>query len=279
MTTVGRGGGVRAACAASLLGLAGCSDVEVCIGAERPVLREHGYNWFDHEERCIAAGDRAPVSDEPAAERIVRAARERPGLEVLLLGPLTNMARALALDPELPGRLGGVTVMGGHVREARIGGFVCPPGIDYNLCSDPEAAVAVLGSGCPLTLVTADVTLATWLRDEDAARLAQAGPLGAELARQIAVWKPVQHDLFTRLGGDLAPDNAAFLHDPLTVLALVDDGPLGWETLAIVPTVEAGVLRTREAPAGTGLGTAMRVATRVDAPGARAAIVERLLAA
>jgi len=278
VTTVGRSGAIRAAAAASLLGLAGRSDVEVCIGAEEPLLRGASrFNWFGHEEACVATGARAPVSDESAADRIVRAAREHPGLEVLLIGPLTNMARALALDPELPSRLGGVTVMGGHVREVRIGRHLCEPGIDYNLCSDPEATLAVLGSGCPLTLVTADVTLQTWLRDADVERLAAAGPLGAELARQIALWRPVQHRIFPAIGGDLAPDNASFLHDPLTVLALVEDAAIGWERLAIVPTLEAGVLRTLEAPLAAGIGSTMRVATRVDAAAAREAVCQRLL--
>jgi purine nucleosidase len=242
------------------------------------VLRPEGrFNGFGHEEACIAEGPRAPVSDEPAAERIVRAAREHPGLEVLLIGPLTNMARALALDPELPSRLGGVTVMGGHVREVRIGRHVCEPGVDYNLCSDPEATVSVLGSGCPLTLVTADVTLQTWLRDQDVAALAEAGPVGGELARQIGLWRPVQHRIFPAIGGDLAPDNASFLHDPLTVLALIDDEPLGWERLSIVPTIQDGTLRTLEAPRDAGLGSPMRVATSVDAAAARDAILRRLL--
>ena len=258
--------------------MAGRQDVDVCIGAERPVLRDEGrFNWFGHEAACVADAARAPVSDEPAAERIVRAAREHPGLEVLLIGPLTNMARALALAPDLPGQLGGVTIMGGHVREVRIGRHVCEPGIDYNLCSDPEATLAVLGSGCPLTLVSADVTLQTWLRDTDVERLSVAGPLGGELARQVALWKPVQQRIFPAIGGDLAPDNACFLHDPLTVLALVDDSSIGWETLAIVPTLESATLRTLEVPASAGIGTPMRVATRVDAPAAREAICQRLL--
>ena len=63
---------------------------------------------------------------EPAPERIVRAAREIPGLEIVLVGPLTNLARALALDPGLPGRVAGITVMGGHIREARIGRLLAP---------------------------------------------------------------------------------------------------------------------------------------------------------
>ena len=140
---------MRAQAAASLLGLAGRRDVEVCVGAERPVLRQPSrFNWFGHEERCIAPASPAPVSDEPAAERIVRAAREHPGLELVMVGPLTNLAHALALDPGLPERVGGITLMGGHVREARIGALVCEPGIDYNLCSDPEASLAFYAARC-----------------------------------------------------------------------------------------------------------------------------------
>ena len=277
VTTVGRGGPVRARVAAGLLGLAGRGDVEICIGATRPVLRaDNRFTWFDHEERCVVDAAAAKVRDEPAPERIVRAARETDGLEVLMIGPLTNLARALALDPDLPRRVAGIIVMGGHIREVRIGDHVCGPGIDYNLCADPEATVAVLGAGFRTTLVTADVTLSTWLRDADVERLAGAGPLARALADQIRIWTPVQRKIFTGLGGTLEPDNAAFLHDPLTVLSLIDDRPLRFERLRVVATIEEGTLRTREVDPGSGLGAEMRVATAVDAQAAERAIVERL---
>jgi purine nucleosidase len=278
VTTVGRGGAVRARVAAGLLGLAGRSDVEICIGATRPVLRdEERFTWFDHEERCVVAAAAARVGEEPAPERIVRAARETDGLEVLMIGPLSNLAQALALDPGLPQRVAGITVMGGHIREVRIGDHVCGPGIDYNLCADPEATVAVLGAGFRTTLVTADVTLSTWLRDADVERLAGAGPLACVLADQVRVWKPVQHEIFTGLGGTLEPDNAAFLHDPLTVLSLIDDRSLRFEGLRVVATIEEGLLRTFEVDAASGIGAEMRVATGVDSHAAERLIVERLV--
>jgi purine nucleosidase len=280
VTTVAGDTQTRAHIAAGLLSLAGRGDVEVCAGERRPLLRApERFAWFGHEERCIAAAPAAPLSPEPAPERIVRAARELPGLELVAVGPLTNLARALALDPELPSRVAGLTVMGGHVREARIGSHVCPPGVDYNLCSDPEASVAVLGAGFRTTLVTADVTLATWLNSADVLRLAQAGPLARALAAQIRIWEPVQRRIFTGLGGTLAPDNAAFLHDPLTVLALIDAAPLHFERLRIVTTIEKGVLRTHELPLSAQLGSEMRVATAVDARRAARAIVDRLASA
>jgi inosine-uridine nucleoside N-ribohydrolase len=173
--------------------------------------------------------------------------------------------------------VGGITLMGGHVRQVRIGDCECAPGIDYNLCSDPEAAMTVLGAGFRTTLVTADVTLSTWLRERDVERLAASGSLARELARQVRAWTPVQHRIFTAIGGTLARDNAAFLHDPLTVLALIDEGPLTFEPLHIVPTIQDGTLRTLEVPESAGIGASMRVATSVDASAAERAIVERLL--
>jgi len=279
VTTVARDVGVRARIAARLLALAGRSGVDVCAGEAAPLLRpmETTFGWWGHEVLC-AGEEPLAISREPAPERIVRSARETPGLELVAVGPLTNLARALALDPELPRRVRGITIMGGHIRRVAIGERVCEPGIDYNLCSDREASVAVLGAGFRTTLVSADVTLQSWLRASDLARLAAAGPVARALAAQVQLWTPVQRKIFVdSLGGTLAPDNVAFLHDPLTVLALVDERPLGFEELRIVTTIERGVLRTLEVDPRAGLGAPTRVATRVDAPAARDLIVDRLL--
>jgi len=264
VTCVARIARRRAATAARLLGLAGRTDVPVFVGEDEAVLRKERFVWREIEDRGLPDGPDAAVAAEPAADAIVRLARELPGLELVAIGPLTNLARALALDPELPKRVAGLTVMGGHVREVRIGRLRCEPGIDYNLCSDPEATVSVLGAGFATRLVTADVTLQTWLTR-------------ADLARLVRVWTPWQLKIFSGLGGDLDPENVAFLHDPLTIQALVDPAPLRFERLRIVPTIERGTLRTIEVAPDAGLGAEMEVATAVDARAAATAIVERLL--
>jgi len=277
VTTVAREAPRRARLAAGLVELARRKDVDVCAGVSDAVLRLDRSAWGRNEEAMQARGPLAEASVEPAAERIVRATHEVPDLEVVAIGPLTNLAHALARDPELPRRVAGLTIMGGHIREVRIGEHLCRPGIDYNLCSDPEAAVAVLGAGFPTTLVSADVTLQVWMRESDRERLAAAGPLARALADHVRIWTPTQREIFTGLGGTLAPDNAAFLHDPLTVWSLVDPSPLRFEDLHIVPTIQDGVLRTLEVDPASGLGAPMRVATAVDAEAARDAILERLL--
>ena len=268
----------RAHAAASLLDLAERRDVAVFLGEDEAVLRHGRFVWREIEDRGLPEGPLAPIADEPAAQRIVRAAREEPDLEILAIGPLTNLARALALDPELPKRVRRLTVMGGHIREVRIGEHLCGPGIDYNLCSDPEASVAVLGAGFETRLVTADVTLQTWITDADLARMQAAGPLARALARLVEIWKPFMHQLFTGMGGTLAADNAAFIHDPLAALSLVDESTLHFERIRVLTTIEGGVLRTHEMPPESGLGAEMEVATAVDARAAAEAVLERLLA-
>jgi purine nucleosidase len=242
-----------------------------------PLLRAaNRFVWFGHEGKALPDGPDAQLSEDYAPARIVRASREVADLELVAIGPLTNVARALALDPKLPERVAGLTVMGGHVRSVRLGDKELPHGIDYNLCSDPEATVAVLGAGFRTTLVTADVTLATWMGPPDLARLEGAGPLARAVGAMARHWTTVQKKLFSSWGGPEPSDFVAFLHDPLTVQALIDPAPLRFETLRIVPTIENGILRTREAAPESDLGSEMRVATGVDAEAARAAIVERI---
>jgi inosine-uridine nucleoside N-ribohydrolase len=277
VTCVARIARRRAAAAARLLGIAGRGDVPVFVGEDEALLRKERFAWREIEDQGLPAGPDAPILGEPAPEAIVRLAREVPGLELVAIGPLTNLARALALDPKLPKRVAGLTVMGGHVRQVRIGKLLCEPGIDYNLCSDPEASMAVLGAGFATRLVTADVTLETWLTRADLARLAAAGALPRALAALVRIWTPWQQKIFTDLGGSLDPENVAFLHDPLTVQALVDPAPLRFERLRILPTILGGVLRTLEVPPDSGLGAEMEVATAVAAREASQAILERLL--
>ena len=276
VTTVTGDTALRSRIASRLLAAAGRPEVEVCAGESLP-LAGGSFSWFGHEPRCVVDGLDARELDEPAPERIVRAAREVDGLELVFIGPMTNLARALALDPELPRRVAGLTIMGGHIRQVKIGDFVCAPGIDYNLCSDPAASVRVLGAGFDTTLVTADVTLKTWITKDEVAQMEASGRLGALLAEQVRIWTPVKRAIFEGIGGTMAPDNAAFLHDPLTVLALVEPDCAHFERLRIVPTIEAGTLRTFEVPNGSQMGSPMRVATAIDGLAASRRIAGRII--
>lgn len=278
VTTVAADTKGRARATARLLGIAGRTEIEVCAGAEEALARKNRFAWRDIELEGYPDAPDAILSDEPAAERIVRASKETPGLHLLAIGPMTNLAHAVGLDPELPERVSGLTIMGGHIRRVAIGDKVCEPGIDYNLCSDPEATMAVLGAGFETRLVTADVTLETWMTTDDRDAWEKAGgPVARALVPLVDIWTPWLTKIFVEgLGGTLAPDNVAYLHDPLTVQALIDPACLTFERLHILPTIEKGTLRTLEVPADAGYGIPMEVATSVDAELARRTMVERI---
>ncbi|GAB6901457.1 nucleoside hydrolase [Kineosporia succinea] len=144
-----------------LLALGGRGDVPVSVGAHDPLAgtyaggapEVHGRNGIGDVDLPAAA--RGPESFS-GAEHIVRSARAHQGtLHLVAVGPLTNLALALELEPELPQLVGHVTVMGGAVW--------CPgnitPHAEANIGNDAEAAHIALTAGWPLTLVPLDVTM------------------------------------------------------------------------------------------------------------------------
>jgi purine nucleosidase len=99
----------------------------------------------------------APLSDEPAALALLRLTRERPGeLTLVALGPLTNLALALRLDPTLPQRVPRLVVMGGAVTGHGNTGKVPA---EFNIGFDPEAAHVVFEAFPSFDLVDWEATL------------------------------------------------------------------------------------------------------------------------
>jgi inosine-uridine nucleoside N-ribohydrolase len=177
------------------------------------------------------------------------------------------VAVALEREPAFARRVARLTVMGGWLRGAWVGGTLLPPSVDYNLCSDAVAAVRVLSAGIPTRLVSADATVQVWLTDADVTALERAGGgVSSTLARAIRTWTPVQRRLFSGLDAPPDPDNAAFLHDPLAVACVHDESFCTMEELAIAPVVVDGTFRALLRPRGTPGAFHMRCATSVDAP-------------
>jgi purine nucleosidase/pyrimidine-specific ribonucleoside hydrolase len=78
-----------------------------------------------------------------------------PGtVDVLALGPLTNLARLVLEEPNAAKRIGRIIAMGGAIHERGNMG----PRAEFNLWADPEAAAVVVGSGVLLVLIPLDVT-------------------------------------------------------------------------------------------------------------------------
>ena len=154
ITTVAGNVDVDRATANALLVVERCgTDVPVHRGAERPLARQlQDARWFHGADGLGDHGYRASlrtVQTKPAVEAIVDTIRAHPGLVVVTLGPLTNLARAFAAAPGIAAGIGRLVVMGG----APTGLGNVTPAAEYNVWVDPEAARTVLHSGAPIELV------------------------------------------------------------------------------------------------------------------------------
>lgn len=201
----------------------------------------------------------ATLSPLDAADFIVDAARRaREPLTLIALGPLTNVALALARDGAALGRLARVVVMGGAVD---VPGNVTPTA-EFNFHVDPEAAARVLDAGLRVDLVSLDATRQALLpRAGLEARLAKGpGPFAARCAAFTAIGFRV--DGARGLAGMI-------LHDPLAVAAALDPMLVTWSDARIAVGDDGTTRRAAGAPN-------CRVAGVVDTPRVVANLLERL---
>jgi purine nucleosidase len=129
------------------------ADIPVFMGAEKPLNRVHqSAHWFHGRDGLGDHGYAAPRKSpekQHAAEAIAKLIESNPGLVLVTLGPLTNVALALQRSPGIAGMVGRCVVMGGApCCEGNV-----TPAAEYNIWCDPEAARIVLRSGLPVELV------------------------------------------------------------------------------------------------------------------------------
>ena len=125
------------------------ADVPVYRGAAKPLLRSHqNAAWFHGRDGLGDHGYAAPqrtAQGRHAVDAMIEAIESNPGLVLVTLGPLTNVALALARKPEIAKKVSRCVVMGGApCCEGNV-----TPAAEYNIWVDPEAARIVLGSGLP----------------------------------------------------------------------------------------------------------------------------------
>jgi uridine nucleosidase len=146
-----------------ILEVAGRSDIPVAQGAGTPLVRAyrgrgedvHGEDGLGNTNLPLPAGK---ALAESAAAFIVRTVCAQPGeITLVAVGPLTNLALALKLEPRLPTLVKQVIVRGGA---AHVPGNISPVA-EANIYNDPEAANLVFSARWPLTMVGLDVTTRT----------------------------------------------------------------------------------------------------------------------
>jgi inosine-uridine nucleoside N-ribohydrolase len=203
-------------------------DVPVAEGAIKPLYSKklptpdfvHGKDGFG--EVNLPESQRQPLA-ESAAEFIVRTVMASPGeITLVVLGPMTNIALALALEPDLASHVKSVVAMGGVLQ---VMGNVSPVA-SANILGDAHAADIVLGTDWNVILVPADTTRQVRVTDQ---WLERVRTKGGRTGRFIHAISGFYRD-FYRQGG---VTDGFYNHDPTAMAFVVEPSLFKTEQRAI----------------------------------------------
>ena len=139
-------------------------------------------------------------------------------ITLIPVGPLTNIAMALRIEPRIAQKIKRIVIMGGGCREVNI-----TPTAEFNFWIDPEAAKIVFDCGCDILVVPLDATHAAAVSIRTAETLERKGTKPATLTARIIRqrqnaykhWQP------------MADIDSVPVHDALAVCAVLDESVLG----------------------------------------------------
>ena len=192
------------------------TDIKVYAGAEKPMAQPlvtaehvHGKSGLDG---IVIYEPTTPLEEKHAVDFIIETCLAADNNSIFLVptGPLTNIGLAIERAPAILSKIKEIILMGGALRE---GGNITPSA-EFNIYVDPEAAQIVLRCGCPIVMMSLDVThqVLTTRKRVDAIRNLDS-TVGEPIAALIEFYERYNEEKY-HLDG--AP-----LHDPCTIAYLI----------------------------------------------------------
>jgi inosine-uridine nucleoside N-ribohydrolase len=285
ITTVYGNGPVEASTrnARRVLYAAGRTDIPVCQGTGRPLLRHPNPGWASQVHGKDALGDTqipdppvqaGPMRERHAALELIQRIMAAPGeISLLSLGRLTNTALALALEPLLAQSVSQIIVMGGAIA---VSGNVSPVA-SANLYEDPEAAAMVYASGAPLVQVGLDVCDLVVISQ---AQLDQIRKTDTPINRLLSAATPCLQAYYRNHGLLADPDTVRYNDLPAVAYA-IDQALFNTQDLYVTiethsPLTRGQTVADRRNTSGHSLNA--KVCTGVDADRLTALFTERITA-
>ena len=188
--------------------LGGHPNTPVYRGAGQPLLFALDTAEFVCGADGLAGADLPPPAAKPQAEHavdfIIRTLRSAPDKSLTLcpLGPLTNLALALRLAPDIAAKIKRIVLMGGAMNLGNM-----TPAAEYNAYVDPHAAAIVFASGIPIVMMGLHLTLQAICSHYEVARI---GQLGTATGRAI-------HGMLTRPRAAGLGTTGHPMHDPCVI--------------------------------------------------------------
>jgi len=241
-----------ASVALSTMGL----DVPVYRGLEQPMSGK-AVVWGGHEGEGVPGMNDASYASRDAVDVLIELAATDPGtLDVLAIGPLTNIATAIQRDPLFAPNVRRLFVMGGEFQAG------WP---EHNFACDVDATEIVMRSGAAVTIVPLDQTLRVAVDETDVDRIAAVHPLGEVMADQSRrFWQWLSS---LRPG---MPNDRSWAHDPLTLLALTHPHMFSFTPMTVAVEADGRVRGTPDA------SSSIDIVTDLDVSGAKSAFMDAL---
>ncbi|CAI8605217.1 unnamed protein product [Vicia faba] len=266
-----------------LLEYAGRTDIPVAEGSHVTLMKETKLGVVDFVHGTDGLGNQnfpppngKPI-EESAAEFLVNQAKANPEkVTVVALGPLTNIALAIQMDPEFAKNIGQIILLGGAFE---VNGNA-NPAAEANIFGDPDAADVVFTSGADILAVGINVTHQVVLSGSDREKLASSkGKFAQYLTGILEVYFSYHCDAYNT--------NGVYLHDPTALLAAVDpslvtctEGAVRVQTSGItrgLTLLYNKQKRFEEVTEWSNMAT-VKVAVTVDAPRVVKLVMDRLVA-
>jgi inosine-uridine nucleoside N-ribohydrolase len=265
-----------------LLEVAGRTDIPVAEGSHVTLTKGTKLRIADFVHGADGLGNQnfpppngKPI-EESATDFLVNQAKANPGkITVVALGPLTNIALAMQMDPDFAKNIGQIVLLGGSFA---VNGNV-NPAAEANIFGDPDAADVVFTSGADVLVVGTNVTHQVVLSGSDREKLASSkGKFAQYLTGILEVYFSYHWDAYNI--------NGVYLHDPTTLLAAVDpslvtctEGAVRVQTSGITRglTILYNKKKRFEEITEWSNKPSVKVAVTVDAPRVVKLVMDRLL--
>ncbi len=190
-------------------------EIPVFRGASLPLVERVHRAEGVHGKNGLGDVDLPPSNKHEekmrAPEAVYKIANENPGLTIVALGPLTNIAMALNLYPEIFKSIARIIVMGGAVEAGNVTRFA-----EFNFYADPESVQFVLNSGIPMTVVPWDACLKLVHTEEEIKKL------GFERSESGRLFLDLQELPFSYIE-NVYGMRAVMLPDPITMAYAVNE--------------------------------------------------------
>jgi len=221
--------------ALSVLELASGNNIPVARGVQVPLVQPlllapetHGNSGLGY---AVLPEAKLHEVELHAAELMIERVMFNPGkISIVAVGPLTNLALALRLEPDFAKAVKHVYVMGGAIRHP---GNTTPLA-EFNTYCDPHAAHIVFHSGMPLTLVPLDVTYQVILTQADVQRLLSiASPITKFIAESTRFYMEF-HDQYQEIKG-------CVINDPLALAIVFNPELVETKALYVDVDISGGI--------------------------------------